>query len=367
MEQTICPYCGAAQQPMMNWWTGVLPDMQGQPMMYQQQGYEQQQAYDEQYTQQGYEQQQAYDGQYMQQGYGQQMMAWPAGAASDMQGQHGAKKPVNGKIIGIIAGVVVVLALVMVFVIKFIGSGAPTQKAAIKSYVEAIIDENTDEYLDACYPKKLQKGFMKECDISDADFKYIVKQMLSGYAESDNIRNIKIVNKHKLDEHEVDYFENEIMNEFDVKIKVSELVRVEYEYEAKEDGEWKKDSDIIRLYKTKGKWFVEEDLIIQGIKYNGTYELSEISTMGVAFSAEEFEEISGLKLDMTLTIKGNKCTLSADMAGMGVAGAGDARIKFSGDTVTIEDGRQTITGTYDSKEKTITLTSQGVDMVFKKR
>ncbi len=108
-------------------------------------------------------------------------------------------------------------------------------------------------------------------------------------------------------------------------------------------------------------------VFMKGGKYNGTYELSEVSAMGMTFTADEFEAMSGQKLDMQLTVKGSKCTLSADMADMGVQGNGSAKIKFSGDTVTIEDGGQTITGTYDSKEKTITLNSQGVDMVFKKK
>lgn len=108
-------------------------------------------------------------------------------------------------------------------------------------------------------------------------------------------------------------------------------------------------------------------VLTRGGKYNGTYELSEVSAFGMTFSAKEFEEMSGQKLDMTLTVKGSKCTLSADMADMGVEGSGSAKIKFSGDTVTITDGGQTITGKYDSSEKTITLNSQGVDMVFRKK
>lgn len=108
-------------------------------------------------------------------------------------------------------------------------------------------------------------------------------------------------------------------------------------------------------------------VFMKGGKYNGTYELSEVSAFGMTYSAEEFEALSGQKLDMTLTIKGSKCTLSANMSGMGVVGDGSAKIKISGSTVTIEDSTQTITGKYDSSAKTITLNSQGVDMVFKKK
>ncbi|MCM1288901.1 MAG: zinc ribbon domain-containing protein [Clostridium sp.] len=108
-------------------------------------------------------------------------------------------------------------------------------------------------------------------------------------------------------------------------------------------------------------------VVLKGGKYNGTYELSAVSAFGFTYSAEEFEALSGQKLDMTLTVKGSKCILSADMADMGVEGSGSAKITFSGNSVTIEDGSQEITGTYDSSEKTITLSASGVDMVFKKR
>ena len=321
MGVTICPYCGA--------------------------------------TQQGYVQ--------PQQGYGQPMMDWWTGTSPDMQGQPGAKKSINGKKIGIIAGVVVALALVIVLVIKFIGPGAPTQKAAIKSYVEAVIAQNADDYFDACFPKKLLKGVIKEYDISNDDFKYETEQMLSDYADADEVRKIKIIDKEKMDRSDIEDFEDEIKDEFNVNIKISELVLVEYEYEAKEDGEWENESDTITLYKTDGKWFVKEDLIMYGIKYNGTYELSEVSAYGISFSSEEFEEISGQKLDMKLTIKGSKCTISSDMAGLGIVGSGSVKINFSGENVTIESSSQTITGKYDSKEKTITITYQGVDMVFSKK
>lgn len=108
-------------------------------------------------------------------------------------------------------------------------------------------------------------------------------------------------------------------------------------------------------------------VVMKGGKYDGTYELSEVSAFGMTYSVDEFEKLAGQKLDMTITVKGSKCTVSANMPGMGVEGDGSAKIKFSGDTVTIEDSSQTMTGTYDSSAKTITLNSQGVDMVFKKK
>ncbi|MCM1399544.1 MAG: zinc ribbon domain-containing protein [Clostridium sp.] len=110
-------------------------------------------------------------------------------------------------------------------------------------------------------------------------------------------------------------------------------------------------------------------LLVPKLKYNGTYELSEISAFGLKFTAEEFEEQAGQKIDMSLKVSFGKVELSADMADMGVEGNGVAKIKFDGDKVIIteNDGSSTLEGKYNSSEKTITLTAEGVDMVFKKK
>lgn len=100
---------------------------------------------------------------------------------------------------------------------------------------------------------------------------------------------------------------------------------------------------------------------------NGTYELSEVSAMGMTFSADEFAQMSGQELKMSIKVKGSKCEVSADMADMGAVGSGSAKIKFSGDKVTISSGSEELEGKYDAKKKTITITASGVDMVFKKK
>ncbi|MCM1083672.1 MAG: zinc ribbon domain-containing protein [Clostridium sp.] len=356
--ETACPYCGAAQgeQPV----TSVQQDY-GQQQMNQQMGYDgqnMQQWFGQQdYGQPMVNRQMGYNGQDMQQGYGQ-----------PQQGKPDAKKHKNGKKIGIIVGVsvaLVIAALAVVFVVMFVGPGAPTQAAAVKSYIKSIIKQDEDDYLDACYPKQLQK----ENGNSNDDFEDEIEQMMleDDYSDKDAVRKIKIIDEEKMDSFDVKELEDEINGEYNAKIKIEEIIFIEYECELKEGGEWEKDSNTITLYKTSGRWFVMEASIMN-ILYNGTYVLSEVSAMGMTFSVDEFEEMSGQKLDMMITVEGSKCILSADMAGMGVVGSGSARITFSGDTVTIENGSQTtITGTYDSEKETITLTSSGVKMVFKKK
>lgn len=111
-------------------------------------------------------------------------------------------------------------------------------------------------------------------------------------------------------------------------------------------------------------------VILKGGKHNGTYKLTSLSAYGMEFSVDQFESMAGVKVDMTLTVKGSKCELkvskeTAEAMGSGFT-SGTGKIKFDGDKVTIEsDG--TLTGTYDADAKTITLSASGVDMVFTKQ
>ena len=232
--ETTCPYCGAAQEER----TVLINEMNTQqPVMNQQQ----------------MNPQMGYGGQNMQQGYGQP------------QGQPGAKKPVNGKKIGIIAGIAVVLVLAIVLVTKFIGPGAPTQKAALKSYVEALVDQDAGDYLDACLPKKLLKGVKNELEdtynILYDDFEDAIESRMYWYSsywydDADDVRKIKITDKEKLDRSDIRELQDELKDDYNVKIKITELVYVEFECEVKEDGEWETETDTAILYKTGGKWFV---------------------------------------------------------------------------------------------------------------
>ncbi len=101
--------------------------------------------------------------------------------------------------------------------------------------------------------------------------------------------------------------------------------------------------------------------LLGGGKYDGKYKLTECSSMGMTFTVEEMEQMSGQSFDMTIIIKGSKCTLDAKAMGYDKA---SCKIKFDGEDVTLIDGDETLYGTYDPEAKTITISSSGVDMVF---
>ncbi len=93
-------------------------------------------------------------------------------------------------------------------------------------------------------------------------------------------------------------------------------------------------------------------------EYNGDYKLVKCSYYGEVYTMEEMEAMSGTSYDMTLTVKGSRCTLKSN----GETGTG--KISFDGDTVTIEDDSETLEGEYDADTKTITLYMYGVGMIF---
>ena len=99
-------------------------------------------------------------------------------------------------------------------------------------------------------------------------------------------------------------------------------------------------------------------LLLGGGEYDGKYKLTKCSYGGEVYSIEDMELMLGESYDMTLTVKGKRCTLTSD----GETGRG--KITFDGDTVTVEDDTDTIEGTYDADAKTITLYMYGVGMVF---
>lgn len=98
-----------------------------------------------------------------------------------------------------------------------------------------------------------------------------------------------------------------------------------------------------------------------GSEYDGTYKFSKASMYGMEYSVEEMEAMSGESFDMTLTVKGSKCTLEAEAMGYDSA---SCKIKFDGTDVTLIDGDEELIGTYDADEKSITITASGVAMTF---
>ncbi|MBE5932096.1 MAG: hypothetical protein E7263_01570 [Lachnospiraceae bacterium] len=107
-----------------------------------------------------------------------------------------------------------------------------------------------------------------------------------------------------------------------------------------------------------------EDLISSISIYDGTYVLESVSALGLTYSREEMEAMTGESFDMKLIIAGDKCTLNANSIGYDMA---SCSIAIDGNDITLDDGIDEITGFYDEQEESITLYSSGVDMKFVKQ
>lgn len=99
-------------------------------------------------------------------------------------------------------------------------------------------------------------------------------------------------------------------------------------------------------------------------KYNGTYELAAASAAGMTMTVDEMESIIGTTMYARLEVKGSRCDLTINYSYINKSGS--AKIKFDGNDITITDTSETIYGTYDPVEKTISLESEGSTLIFEK-
>lgn len=99
-------------------------------------------------------------------------------------------------------------------------------------------------------------------------------------------------------------------------------------------------------------------------KYNGTYVLTAASAMGMTMTVDEMESLIGATMYARMEIKGNRCDLTINYGYINKSGS--AKIKFDGNDITITDASETIHGTYDPGEKTISLESEDATLIFEK-
>ena len=126
----------------------------------------------------------------------------------------------------------------------------------------------------------------------------------------------------------------------------------------------KEDSDVKFDYKTLTILNSIEQLENMGI-YNGTYEFMSMSVSGYEFDINQISELYGESITMNLKVSFQTCSL--DMSSFGYNGSNTCKIEITNNIITLTAGNQTMSGTYDSAEKTITLDVEGVQMVFKKK
>ena len=98
---------------------------------------------------------------------------------------------------------------------------------------------------------------------------------------------------------------------------------------------------------------------------DGKYYLENISSGGITMDKDMLSAYGIDLSSMYLEVKGEKATLSLEF--MGNSESADCEIKFDGSTVTLTKDGQSINGTYDEGEKSISINIDGSGMTFKKK
>lgn len=105
-------------------------------------------------------------------------------------------------------------------------------------------------------------------------------------------------------------------------------------------------------------------MYMQKHKYDGKYELIGAESGIYSFTVEELEFYSGMSVEASLEVKGEMVYIDVNYTMLSENGA--AIIDIDGDKVTITDGSETMYGTYDKGEKTITISDGEASLIFKK-
>jgi len=95
---------------------------------------------------------------------------------------------------------------------------------------------------------------------------------------------------------------------------------------------------------------------------DGKYYLDSMSAMGMSFDADTLALVGYDPNTCYIDVNGSKAKFC-----MGDDDSEEMDISFSGSTVTLSAGGQSISGTYDSSAKTISIDYAGAGMTFKKK
>lgn len=100
-----------------------------------------------------------------------------------------------------------------------------------------------------------------------------------------------------------------------------------------------------------------------GGRYNGKYELSSVTVLGMTVESEDFAEVFGDQGHLTMIVKGDKCTFEGDLIDSFVGE--EHQIKIKKDTVTLDFAvGADFTGTYEKGK--IVIDMGGMYLNFEK-
>lgn len=103
---------------------------------------------------------------------------------------------------------------------------------------------------------------------------------------------------------------------------------------------------------------------VKNSPYNGDYEMTKMTYNGIIADVEQLENMSGMNVSASIKVEGKKAFL--DMDYNGEKESGWAEVTFDGTAVTFVDDNGTVYATYDEERKTITMKTEGADLIFEK-
>lgn len=179
-------------------------------------------------------------------------------------------KKITGGKIWLLPVAAVAVIFVIWFVIFFfrsvIGSGALTQKGAIKAYFKAYEDEDAKDLINATMSNSMKKAICEAGNMDKEDLIDEAEDTFDGYKDwygddyEIKYKNIKIKDVDKFDRDDIDDVLDAIEDETDVKVRIQKMCEVEVSYRVwdYDEEEWVKSEETLVLYKSAGNWYVME-------------------------------------------------------------------------------------------------------------
>lgn len=155
------------------------------------------------------------------------------------------------------AAVVLLIVLIVFLLIGVIGGGSITKTGAVRAYYKAIQSDDGADMIDATMSAGILRAIMEDTDYTKEHIVQVINtpngfSSLIGSGRRGKYRNVKVTDKEKYDDEDVEYIESRIENKTGVRVSISSIWNEYYE-------EWRDGEGSLTLYKSGGKWYVLPD------------------------------------------------------------------------------------------------------------
>lgn len=136
-------------------------------------------------------------------------------------------------------------------------------KGAVKAYYESMMEENGDDYIDACFSPEYLKAYEDRFKMDRAQLAEHFEATLeydNFFAYEQDVKVIGVTVKKKWSKSDVINYMKEIEDSTGVEVNISEIVNVKVNFALMlGDGWWQPLEDYLKLYRVGMKWYVLDD------------------------------------------------------------------------------------------------------------